>query len=406
MRITFVPDLEKFGMERLDDDTTALLQKRVIDIAGTVTGIRAKGSKKFNVYLNGQKLQVKSFKEYLTLYPHLRSPKDILAYDNDDRWEVAVAASDGVFTNISFVNGINTSKGGMHVNYIADQVTAHLSKALAKKHKSEIKPAQIKNHLHIACNCLIDNPAFSSQTKETLTTKNKNFGSKFQLSNKTLKSLEKGELADAILSYATFKQQNDLKKKSGTKKMKLSIGKLDDANFAGGAKSNECTLILTEGDSAKSLAMSGLSIVGRDKYGVFPLKGKPLNVRDAPIKTVLANEELKNLVDIMGLKYHIVYTAKNIKTLRYGHLMIMADQDHDGSHIKGLIINFLHFFWPSLLNIPNFLQCFITPIVKCTNKRNAKDILTFFNLPEYDAWQENGVNVKNYSAKYYKGLGK
>ena len=97
------------------------------------------------------------------------------------------------------------------------------------------------------------------------------------------------------------------------------------------------------------------------------------------------------------------YDETNVKTLRYGHLMIMADQDHDGSHIKGLIINFLHFFWPSLLEIPGFLKCFITPIVKCTNKRKKKDVTTFFNIPQYENWREiQGTNVKNYNIKYYK----
>ena len=151
---------------------------------------------------------------------------------------------------------------------------------------------------------------------------------------------------------------------------------------------------------------SGLSIVGRDYYGVFPLKGKPLNVREATIKQVTANDELKNIVDIIGLKFGTEYNETNIKTLRYGHLMIMADQDHDGSHIKGLIINFLHFFWPSLLEVPGFLKCFITPIVKCTNKRKKKDVVTFFNIPQYESWRNNlGANVKNYDIKYYKGLG-
>ena len=129
------------------------------------------------------------------------------------------------------------------------------------------------------------------------------------------------------------------------KKIKLTgIAKLDDANRAGSKDSQKCTLILTEGDSAKSLAMSGLSVIGRDYYGVYPLKGKPLNVRDATHSAVMKNEEIKNVVDILGLKYDTVYNEENIKTLRYGHLMIMADQDHDGSHIKGLIINFIHNF--------------------------------------------------------------
>lgn len=113
---------------------------------------------------------------------------------------------------------------------------------------------------------------------------------------------------------------------------------------------------MTEGDSAKSLAMSGLSVVGRNYYGVYPLKGKPLNVRDADHNKILANEEMKNIIEILGLKQNVVYTEDNIKSLRYGHLMIMADQDHDGSHIKGLVINLIHKFWPSLLDVPGFLQ--------------------------------------------------
>jgi DNA topoisomerase-2 len=177
----------------------------------------------------------------------------------------------------------------------------------------------------------------------------------------------------------------------------------NEQNKAGSAQSSKCTLIITEGDSAKSLAMSGLSIVGRDYYGVYPLKGKPLNVRDATHAQVMKNEEIKNIIDILGLKHGKEYNEENIKELRYGHLMIMADQDHDGSHIKGLVINFLHHFWPSLLDVPGFLQQFITPIVKVTKGKNSR---TFFTLPEYEAWKEStGNDGKGYKIKYYKGLG-
>jgi len=194
-----------------------------------------------------------------------------------------------------------------------------------------------------------------------------------------------------------------LKRKGGAKKVKLvGIPKLDDANHAGSIKSKDCTLIITEGDSAKSLAMSGLSVVGRDFYGVFPLKGKPLNVREANHKQIMSNDEIKNIVDIMGLKFNVEYNEENVKSLRYGHLMIMADQDHDGSHIKGLVINFIHHFWPSLLNVKGFLQQFITPIVKVTKGKKYK---TFFTLPEYETWKEQNNDAKGWTIKYYKGLG-
>lgn len=196
-----------------------------------------------------------------------------------------------------------------------------------------------------------------------------------------------------------------LKKTDGAKKSRISgIVKLDDANNAGTRHAQNCTLILTEGDSAKALAVSGLSVVGRDNFGVFPLRGKLLNVREASHTQIMQNQEIQHIKQILGLQHGKVYT--DTSSLRYGHLMIMTDQDHDGSHIKGLIINFLDHFWPSLLKIPGFLLEFITPIVKVTKgKGRDKQEVTFFTLPEYEAWKEVNDDGKNWTIKYYKGLG-
>ena len=381
-RITFKPDLERFRMENLDKDTIGLLSKRAYDIAGSMAN---KEGKKLSVYLNGKKLPVKSFKDYLGMFDGITPPAAFEQIDN--RWEVGVGVSDGSFQQISFVNSIATTKGGGHVNYIADQVAKKLQAIVKKKNKggTEIKPNQIKNHLAIFVNCLVENPTFDSQTKENMTVRPSTFSS-VKLSDKFYKQVEKSGVVDSIMSYAKFKQNQALKRKGGTKKTKLTgITKLDDANNAGTAKSKDCTLIITEGESAQSLAVSGLSVVGRDFYGVYPLKGKPLNVRDATHAQIMKNEEIMNVVEIMGLKFGTVYSPDNIKTLRYGHLMIMADQDHDGSHIKGLVINFIHHFWPSLLDIPGFLQQFITPIVKVSKGKKSE---TFFTLPEYEEWKE------------------
>ena len=92
-----------------------------------------------------------------------------------------------------------------------------------------------------------------------------------------------------------------MKKTDGKKKKNLvGIPKLEDANFAGTKKSATCKLILTEGDSAKAFALSGLSIIGRNEYGIFPLKGKLLNVRNATTAQILKNEELNNLKKILS----------------------------------------------------------------------------------------------------------
>ena len=337
VKISFSPDLPRFKMTCLDNDVVGLMKRRAYDIAATLTN---SSGKRLTVSLNGNKLPIKSFEDYIKCMDGVSKP---VAFQKVDRWEVAVGLSEGTgLGQVSFVNSISTYKGGPHVDYIANQVIKHLAATLKKK-KQDVPRQLIKNHLFVFVNALIENPTFDSQTKDQLTTKEKLFGSKCTLNPDFLKKVDKSDIVPMITSFNRFKEQQKLKGKGGKKKTKLTgISKLDDANFAGTAKSKDCTLIITEGDSAKSLAMAGLSVVGRDYYGVFPLRGKPLNVRDAALKQVTSNEEIKNLVDILGLKFGVAYDATNIKTLRYGHLMIMADQDTDGSHIKGLVINFIH----------------------------------------------------------------
>lgn len=394
--ITFFPDLKRFKMDSLDDDIVSLLSKRVYDMAGTVLSNGAK----LSVYLNGSRIEARNFEQYISLYDGLQP--NIVFERVNERWEIGVGVSDGSFQQVSFVNSISTTKGGCHVNYIADQVTSRLSGVVKKRNKGvEVKPHQIKNHLAVFVNALVVNPAFDSQTKENLTTKVSSFGSTCVISDKMMKSVEKSGIVENVLNWAKFKQNAELKKKSGAKKSKiLGITKLDDANNAGTAKSKDCSLILTEGDSAKTLAISGLSIVGRDYYGVFPLKGKLLNVREASHAQIMKNEEIQNIVTILGLTFGKVY--EDTSSLRYGHLLIMTDQDHDGSHIKGLLINFIHHFWPSLLKIDGFLQQFITPIVKCVRGKREE---TFFTIPQYQMWKEANNDGKGWKIKYYKGLG-
>ncbi|PWA13722.1 Arginine repressor C-terminal-like domain-containing protein [Artemisia annua] len=190
----------------------------------------------------------------------------------------------------------------------------------------------------------------------------------------------------------------------GKRKGKLNIPQLKDANLAGTANSGDCTLILTVGYSAKSFAMSGLSVVGQDKYGVFPLKGNLLNVRKASPQRVQRNAKIQEIKNILGLQDGKTY--ENVKELRYGHLLIMAtDQDHDGSNMIGLLINFLHYFWPSLLKVKNnFMQMCRTPIVKASDKK-TNEVLSFYTMPEYEAWKEKlGNKATQYKIKYHKQL--
>lgn len=402
-KITFSPDLSKFHMEALDDDIISLLSRRAYDIAASSRGVK--------VFLNGKRIPVKNFKDYVDLYlkdkvDDADNPVKAVYECVNERWEVAVALSDKGFQQMSFVNSIATTKGGRHIDYVSDSIVKNLIENLKKKNKSgvTIKPFQIKNHMWVFVNCLIVNPTFDSQTKENMTLQAKNFGSKCHLSDKFLNSAIKCGIVEAVMAWAKFKQQAQLQKVCTSKKQNKLKGmpKLEDANDAGTKFSYDCTLILTEGDSAKTLAVAGLSVVGRDRYGVFPLRGKLLNVREASHKQILENLEINNLIKILGLQYKKKYdSVDDIKTLRYGKLMIMTDQDQDGSHIKGLLINFIHHNWPTLLR-HNFMEEFITPIVKATK---AKEEYSFYSLPEFEEWKKAKDNWHTYKIKYYKGLG-
>lgn len=409
-KITFKPDLKRFNMTELESDIVSIMKRRVFDINGSVRDVK--------VTLNKENLKIRNFKNYVELYlKSLEKMKKIesgeenvdeniqtptIIYERlNDRWEIAFAVSDISFSQISFVNSIATTSGGTHVNYITDQLIKKISGNLKKKN---VKPFQIKNNMFIFVNCLIENPAFTSQTKEQLTTRVKDFGSKCDISDDFVKKVMKTNLADRIFEIADENANKTLKKSDGSKKSRLTeYPKLEDANKAGTREGHKCTLLLTEGDSAKSLAVAGLSIVGRDYYGCYPLRGKVLNVRDASADQVNKNQEIQAIKKIMGLQHKKTYT--DVTSLRYGHLMIMTDQDYDGSHIKGLLINFLETSFPGLLEIPGFLVEFITPIIKVTVTKPTKKAIQFFNIPEYQTWRETEGETCTWSFKYYKGLG-
>lgn len=411
-RVTFTPDYEKFDMASLTQDAISILSRRVVDMAACLgSGVK--------VRLNGALLK-SGFKHYASLYARAIScgegpPKIAYAKIKDskakDRWEIAAMAAPSdtnelfstgtrALHHVSFVNSIFTSAGGTHVNHVADPLARKLAKRL------KVKPFQVKGRLWIFINCHIENPAFDSQTKQTLTTQSKNFGSQCPVPRTFVDMvLSKTDIRERVLADANATENAALKKSDGNQnKVVKGILKLRDANQAGRKnRKKKVTLILTEGDSAAALALSGLSVVGRDAYGVFPLKGKLLNVRDASPKQIFQNAEITNLKKIIGLKQNVAY--KDTQTLRYDRIMIMVDQDKDGSHIKGLVINMFAHFWPSLFRMPGFIVEFITPIVKCTDGKQVKE---FYTEPEYDAWEEKmrmEDGSKSWRIKYYKGLG-
>lgn len=401
-RITFKPDLERFKIQKLDHDFIKLIEKRAYDLNGCT-------DKKLDVYLNGNKINFKDFEGYVDCYIGNKN-ETIRAYEKvNDRWEIsATMSSDNVFEQVSFVNGVNTSKGGKHVEHVTSIIVKKLTEYISKKRKINIsKPAYIRDNLMLFCKSIIENPSFDSQLKENLTTNVSQFGSKCEpISDKFIEKLASTGIVEKCITYYEFKESKKLKANDGKKSSSLrGIEKLDDANWAGTDKSSECTLILTEGDSAKSMAIAGLSVVGRDKYGVFPLRGKLLNVRDRMNtlkgkQQISDNTEITNLKKIIGLR--MCDDICDISELRYGRIMIMTDQDVDGSHIKGLICNLFDCVWSNLIKHDGFLTCMITPIVKVTK---GDEVISFYNLTDYENWRTENNECKGWKIKYYKGLG-
>jgi DNA topoisomerase-2 len=401
-RISFRPDYARLGIPGLTSDMTALFMKRVYDIAAVT-------DRSIRVKYNSAPVPVKDFKQYLNLYIQ---PETKRAYESpNERWEYAVCLTNtDEFAHVSFVNGICTSKGGKHVEYIMGQILRKLAAYIKTKKKVDVKPATIKEQLMLFLRCDIENPAFSSQTKDELTTTTANFGSTCSVSDEFIEKVAKMGVMEAACALTEVKEAKAAKKTDGTKTRTIrGIPKLIDANFAGTDKSVQCIIIFCEGDSAKAGIVSGLSKDDRNIIGVYPVKGKFMNVRGEAVKRIAENAEIADIKRILGLENGREYTSMDdvAKRLRYGKVLFMTDQDLDGSHIKGLGINLFQSEWPSLTQIPGFIGFMNTPILKA---RKGTQERVFYNEGEFESWksgsdQAPSVDISSWNIKYYKGLG-
>ena len=323
-KITFKPDYQRFGIDGLNPDLIALLKKRVYDISAVT-------DKSLKVKYNSQLIPTKNFEQYVSLYIGSDKTENPRAYEStNDRWEYAVAPTpSGEFIQISFVNGIHTSKGGKHVEFILGQITRKMVELIEKKKKVKVNPNAIKEQIMLFVRCDIENPAFDSQTKDFMNTPSSKFGSKCEVSDKFIEKIAKMGIMDAACAIAEVKDNKAAKKTDGSKtKSVRGIPKLTDANWAGTDKSSLCTLIFCEGDSAKSGIISGLSSEDRNIIGVYPLKGKLLNVRGETCKKISDNKEIAEIKKIMGLETGKEYLSEDVNTcLRYGKILFLTDQD-------------------------------------------------------------------------------
>ena len=410
VKISFCPDYERFGVSDLSEDMTQLFKKRVYDVAFYLMN-------KVKVYFNDSLINIKTFEDYINLYFKDVQNKNIVKYQNS-KWKIAVIYIPNCgFKNISIVNGLTVNKGGNHIKHIVNQILngeKGIISLINKKYKElKIRPAYIKDNITIIVSCIIDKPKFNSQSKEELTNNiTKANGVDLSINdNKFINDLMKSDLIDDVVKTATFKESQILTKTDGKKGRREIIEKYNPAGWAGTAKSNQCLLIITEGDSAKTFGLWGIKQYekqyghGFDKFGIFPIRGKMLNVLNASTQQVAANKEITNIKKILGLEQNKIYNNETAKKLNYGGILILTDQDLDGYHISGLIINFIHTFWRELLQVDGFIKTLQTPILKAFKKGSKAKPKIFYHQSDYNKWIEENEDHKKYDIKYYKGLG-
>jgi DNA topoisomerase-2 len=377
--IYFEPDLERFGMSAIDPDHVDMMRKRCIDLAAC--------NPKLKVYFNDVEYKYPTFHDYCGLY------YDNVIYEEADRWKIGIGPSSGSFTQVSFVNSVETRDGGAHVDYVMSQIVEWIRERIKKKHKVDLRPAELKNHFFLFVQSDIVNPAFSSQTKEKMITEPREFGSKFEISEKTLKAILASEVVQRILDWAQQKALADERKQLRELNKNLAKGKvlkLIDAktrNFRG-----QCTLALFEGDSASSAFRKYRN---PNYQGAFPLRGKFVNVSEMPATKVIQNQEVKDLLAAMGLKL-----GEPPKDLRYGKILIYSDADPDGDSIAGLLINFFGRYWPEMIDQGQICRV-MTPLVVA---KKGSDVLSFYSASEFEVWQGKQKDIKKWDISYKKGL--
>lgn len=381
--ISYLPDYEKFGMEKLDDSHFKMIMKRTMDVAGC--------NPKIKVYFNQNEIKCDSFQDYIKLYDE----EIYFEYDKDTNWSIGVGKSQEGFQQISFVNTTDTYDGGSHVDFILNQIIIQLREFFLKKHKVDVKPSELKNHIFLFINSTIINPSFSSQTKEKLITEVKDFGYSPTITDKMLKWILKSEIVNSVLDWIQQKknaEENKLARELNKNLSKIKVDKLIDAK---GKERWKCSLSIFEGDSASNAFRKY-----RDPQtqGAFSLRGKFINATELTTQKLTENKEVVNLMGALGLKLGQKMVPG---TLRYGRILFFCDADYDGSSIVGLLINFLHKYWPELFENKMVFKA-ETPIVVTRHGKTKKKI-SHYSQVDYNNWL-GSINPKEWDIEYKKGL--
>ena len=384
VRIKFVPDFAKFGLEKVDDVYKELMRQRLMCLGITFPGIKFSfNGKQVNA---NDKTFLNLFSEHITFQVFDRGFIGIYPNENDD------------FNFFTYVDGLALTRGGSHIDYIVEKVVTPVREKLIKKFKS-IKPADIKNKLSMVV-FLRDFPnlKFDSQTKETLTNLpseiTKYFGDSVDF-EKLAKNILKNEfILDPIVE--TFKLKEEVKervalKQAGKSKVKISVDKYIKPI------GNQDYLMVCEGLSARGGVSAAL---GRNGFGYYASRGVGINAYDATSAQILKNQEFSDIITIMGLDI----TNPKEQNLNFKKFVITSDADADGIHITSIYLGWFMKFAPWMFEKGMVCRLSTPLAIAFKDKGMTKVHQMFFDLATFKEFESNN-DMSKFTVQYYKGLG-
>ena len=393
---SFVLDFNRFEQTSgsgLTDDFVNILHKRAIDAAAANPGLTVIWE------CNGQKdkWKFKKFEEYMELYDDFYDPETVFSM-KDDKKQVWVCPGSSI--DVAFVNGAECSRG-THLKAVRIPLGKAIAEVLKKKHKIDVTVNNISNKYGIFGIFDISNPAYSSQTKEELTTAEDTFykdGTKFDIPEDFLKKATKSEIVDIVVDW--HRQKTEAEDQAKIRKLNREAKKLlrsDKFINCNSKRKEDRVLIVYEGDSAGSAFRTCRNPMTQAAYF---MRGVPKNVWGLTATQVMKNQVFNDIVNIIGLQWGEYNKKENLK---FSKIVIGSDMDPDGSHIAGLLMLFFNHF-PELFEQKMVCRLISPFIVANKGKRGTKSFesIPFNSLEEFKAMEKK---LKGYEIKHVKGLG-
>lgn len=394
----FLLDYDRFDEQEetyIIDDFISIIEKRCIDAAAANIGLTT-----IFEYIEDNEVKrhaewnFKSFEEYIELYSDYVDEDNVISF-KDKQKQVWIYPDGGL--NVGFVNGAECSKG-THIRAIRSEINNTIAAQILSKNKIDVGPRNVDGKYTMFCIYHIANPSYDSQLKTCLTTPVERFsmesGYKFEIPDKFLKECAKSEIVNIVLDWykqkAEVEDQKTLRKLNKQAKTKIrNSDKFIDANTK---RYQDKQLWIFEGDSARAGFRTA-----RDPQtqAAYMLRGKILNTNGLGPSKIMANQELSDIITILGLQWG---EKNKIENLNFGKIVIATDSDEDGSCICGLLLNFFGKNFPELFD-QNIICRSISPIIIA---QKGSELKKYFTLGDY---KNDEKNLKGYKITYLKGLG-